>query len=179
MGPDLPRRNETGGSAPGASSPSSIRGPRHTSPPPGACIPSRSDDTGTRREETETETAYKAAKRRSGIVATEKKLLYLSNQVGERRIHRRPAGIEYNLPLRTQQLKPLAHSLADTPLDTISNRSPAQRPRHRKPDFRAAPGMPRPLTSALRIRCAQAKGREERTGVSGAVVIHSPEVFGA
>jgi hypothetical protein len=48
----------------------------------------------------ETEIAYTAAAARSRIVAPEKKLLDLANQVGERRVHGRAARIEDNFPLR-------------------------------------------------------------------------------
>jgi hypothetical protein len=76
-------------------------------------------------------------------------------------------------------IEPLAHGLADTPLDTIANHRAPNRPWKGKPD----PGALNPnrnLCATLdSIHLTSIERRKVRTRVTGAVLIHSPEIFGA
>ncbi len=112
---------------------------------------------------------YRSAARLSQTVATEKELLDLASQLGEWRVHRSPPRIEDNFPLRTQLIEPQADCLADTPFDAISRHRAAQPPWSRESD----------LGSGFGLRQAHVESGEVRARITGTVVIHSPEVFGA
>ena len=71
-------------------------------------------------------------------------------------------------PLGVQPIELLADRLADTPFDAVPNHRLAQRAGRRKTDSRS-----------IGLRLANAKGREERARMTGALVIDSSEIFRA
>jgi hypothetical protein len=105
---------------------------------------------------------------KSWRAASREQFVHFPLEFGERSVHRRAPGIEYNFPLRIQMVQPKADGLADPPADSVAHDGAAQSARHGEADARTVRPLP-----------ADAERREQGASVAVALVVNPAEVFGS
>jgi hypothetical protein len=99
-------------------------------------------------------------------MAAEKEPFHFAPQLRRRSIEGLAPRIDDDGPLRVQPIQVKADGLTEAPLDTIAHHGMAERTGHSKADSRP-----------IGLRFLDAKGGEERAGVTGSLVIDSSEIF--
>lgn len=149
-------------SAAGAAYPSKLLGPRRAFPPPAACIQNRSGGTGTPKAATARPIAYRYVISPPLRSAFFDHLAECSLDLRERRLERRSAGIDHDIPLRSDFHAMQPERLPNAPLDPVANDRSADGARYRKAQASCCSG---------RVRVCQAKGREQGTREADTVII--------
>ncbi len=158
------------GSATGAGHPARLPGPRRAFPPLVACIQNRSDGTGKRKAATAKPIAYIDAISPLLRSAFFDHLSQRPFEIRERRVERRPTGIDHDIPLRADFRAVQPERFPNPPLDSVADHRAADRPRNGKPQSSCFSG---------RVRVCQAKGREQGTGKANTVIIDGSEIGSA
>jgi hypothetical protein len=149
---------------------------------PDACIPSKSDGSDRRREETERSRVYRRRGVRREPIAAGEKTPDLGLQIRELAVQTLAARIEYDRPLGIQRIQLEPDGFPHAAANAISNDGLAERARRGEAD--AGPGRWVRLIMALAwvlqlgdfARLGEAKSREQRTGEASTCVVDRSKI---
>ncbi len=119
-----------------------------------------------RGQQGETQNLYTRKRPALRSIAAEKEPFHFPLQLRQGSIERLAPRIDDDGPLRVQPVQVQADGLADAPLDAVAHHGIAERAGRSEADSRP-----------IGLRLADAKGREQRAGVTGSLVIDSSEIF--
>jgi len=131
-----------------------------------ACTPNRSDGSGTRKAAAARVSIYTLSGHRSRAIAPLKETLHFAPEFRHRRIQSFQPRIDDDGTLWVQPIEMAANGFPEPPPDTIPHHGLTQRTRHGETDVRS-----------IRLRLADAKGREQGAGETRALVINPSEIL--